>query len=195
MKPLVNNEGLRRSARSLQRDHQIRPAERDQPRRRRHPQPVHLRPVRAVDRLGRHRLAGHRQGEVEGHRQGRRDDHAGLEDGARPRIRQTRRLHGRPLPLRHGRRQPCSASRLSAAGRGGVNAKADPKVKDAAYAFFSYMSAARAVQCRRDDRRVGLQPVPALAVPAAGQLDQGRHERGCGQELSRRHPGSSISRT
>ena len=38
----------------------IRPARRDQPRCRRHPQPVHLRPLRADDRLGRHRHAGDR---------------------------------------------------------------------------------------------------------------------------------------
>ena len=47
---------------------------------------------------------------------------------------------------------------------GAINAAKDQKTKDAAYAFLSYMSAARAGQCRRHHRRHRLQPVPDLAV-------------------------------
>ena len=47
---------------------------------------------------------------------------------------------------------------------GAINAAKDQKVKDAAYAFLSYMSAAGAVERRRHHRRDRLQPLPHLAV-------------------------------
>ena len=47
---------------------------------------------------------------------------------------------------------------------GGINAKAKDKVKDAAYAFFSYHGAAGAIERRRHHRQDRLQPLPRLAV-------------------------------
>ena len=70
---------------------------------------------------------------------------------------------------------------------GGINATANPKVKDAAYAFFSYMTPARAVELGRDHRRHRLQSLPHLAALLQRALEEGRHERGGGQGLSRRH--------
>ena len=47
---------------------------------------------------------------------------------------------------------------------GAINAAVDQKVKDAAYAFLSYMSAPGAVQRRRHPRQDRVQPLPDLAV-------------------------------
>ena len=68
MTPLIDNEGFRKALRHLHRDHQVRPARRDQPRRRRHARPVHHRPLRPDARLGRHRHAGDRSQDLEGGR-------------------------------------------------------------------------------------------------------------------------------
>ena len=196
MKPLVNNEAFGKALDFLQGDHQIRSAERDQPRRRRHPQPVHLRPLRAVARLGRHRHARHRPGDVEGHRQGRRRHPARLQAGARPRHRQARRLHRRHLPLRHRRRQPRPVRGVRRLVAAASTPQADQKVKDAAYAFFSYMAQPAQSNVDVTIGKTGFNPYRISPVQEPGQLDQGRHERGGGEELSRRHRGQpQLART
>ena len=73
----------------------VRPAGRAQPRRRRHPAALRLRPLRAQPRLGRRRHHLHRPEPVEGDGQVGRGDHAGLEGGARLGDRQARRLRRR----------------------------------------------------------------------------------------------------
>ena len=93
MNPLFNNDALRRKAlETYKATMRVRPARRDQPRRRRHARPVHDRSLRADDGLGRHRHAGPRPGHVHGPGQGRRGDQPGWNRGARPRERQARAL-------------------------------------------------------------------------------------------------------
>ena len=79
-------------------------------------------------------------GDLEGHRQDRRVDPAGLEAGARTATRgKLERLHARRL-CPHAVNGVNHAPFASFGGwGGGINAKADQKIKDAAYAFFSYM--------------------------------------------------------
>ena len=72
---------------------------------------------------------------------------------------------------------------------GGINAAADPKVKDAAYAFFSYMEQAAQSNVDVTIGKTGFNPYRISQFEDLEQLDQGRHERGGGEELSRRHPG------
>ena len=68
---------------------------------------------------------------------------------------------------------------------GGINANADDKVKDAAYAFFSHMSQPGAVQRGRDHRHHRLQPLSPVAVRRPVAVGAGGDERGCRRGLSR----------
>ena len=94
--------------RDLQEDRRLRPARRAQHGRRRHPRPVHDRPLRPDDGLGRHRHPGPRHLRPG---QDRRDDHARLEAGPRPRDRQARPVRRDDLP-ECGRRRELRAVRL-----------------------------------------------------------------------------------
>ena len=142
MKPLVNNEAFGKALDFLKEIDQIRPAGRDQPRRRRHAQPVHLRPLRAVldwgdigtlaidpatskviDKVGAVIMPGSK--EVLNRDTGKLVACTADTCPYADRRRQPRPVRGfRRLVRRHQRR-----------GR--------PKVKDAAYAFFSYMTSPR----------------------------------------------------
>ena len=75
------------------------------------------RPLRAGDRLGRHRPAVDRRDDLQGQGQGRRGDVAGLDPGARLGDRRAGRLHARALPLRRSTASTTRRSRRSAAGR------------------------------------------------------------------------------
>ena len=116
MKPLVDNEAFRKALDFLQGDDAIRPAERAQPRCRRHAAAVRLRPLRAHARLGRHRHARHRSGPVKVIDKGGAGDHAGLEGGARPRhAASSSPATPPPAPMRWTA-STMRPSRLSAAG-------------------------------------------------------------------------------
>ena len=68
MTPLIDNEGFSKALQIYIDIDQVRPARRDQPRRRRHARPVHHRPLRSDPGLGRHRHAGDRSQDLEGRR-------------------------------------------------------------------------------------------------------------------------------
>ena len=69
-----------------------------------------------------------------------RGDHAGLEAGARTGTPASSRT-APPTPARYAIDGVNHAPFAAFGGwGGGINAAADPKVKDAAYAFFSYMT-------------------------------------------------------
>ena len=74
---------------------------------------------------------------------------------------------------------------------GGINAEADPKVKDAAYAFFSYHDRSR--RSRMSDVTIGetgFNPYRTSQFDYSDTLEEGRHERG-----RRRRAISAPSRT
>ena len=71
---------------------------------------------------------------------------------------------------------------------GAINAAKDPKAKDAAYAFLSYMSQPEQANVDVTIGTTGFNPYRTSQF-ATSTLDQGRHERGGGQELPRRHRG------
>ena len=88
--------------RDLRQDRHVRTPGRAQHGRRWHARPVHDRPLRALDGLGRHRDAGTRH-LCPG--QDRRDDHAGLEAGPRPLDWEARQLRRDDLPQCRRRRE------------------------------------------------------------------------------------------
>ena len=104
--PDGQQRGLGQGVRDLQGDRQVRAAGGAEPRHRRHPRAGDQRPLRAGDRLGRHRPALDRSRDLEGQGPAGRRDPAGLDPGARLGDRRAGRLHARALPLRHRRRQP-----------------------------------------------------------------------------------------
>ena len=177
MKPLVNNEASARRSTDLQRDHQVRPAGRDQPRRRRHPRPVHHRPLRALARLGRHRHAGDRPDDLQG------QDKVGavIIPGSK-----------QVLDRATGKLVDCDATTcpyaidgvnhapFAAFGgwSGAVNAAKDAEGQGRGLRLPLLHEPARAVQRRRHHRQDRLQPLPHLAVREPRSVDQGRDERG-----------------
>ena len=168
---------------------QVRPAGRAQPRRRRHPPAVRLRPLRAQPRLGRRRHAS-RSTPSSPRCMGKWG--AAIMPGSKEVLelghRQARRLHAEDLPACHRRRQPCAVRGLRRLGRrhqrGGR-----PEGEGRGLRLLLLHDAAGAVERRRHHRRHRLQPVPHLAAHLQRPVEEGRHERGGGQGLSRRHQG------
>ena len=132
--------GVPQGARLPQGVRQIRAAGRTQHGRERHAAAVRLRQVRAQPGLGRRRRAGDRPEELQGHRQDRLGYHPGFEGSAELGDGQARGLHQRdtcPYAIDGINHSPYAAF---GGWSGGINVKAKDKVKDAAYAFLSYMS-------------------------------------------------------
>ena len=139
MQPLTSTEGFRQALQVYLDFDQIRPPRRDQSRRRRYAQALHLRAMRPQPRLGRHRHAG------------RRSDQSKVQDKVGAVI-----MPGstQVVDRATGKLVACDATTcphaidgvnhtpFAAFGGwgGGINAHADPKVKDAAFAFLSYMA-------------------------------------------------------
>ena len=139
MKPLVDNDAFRKGLEFLKESSKYGPPDELNMGRERHSAAVRLGKVRPESRLGRCWRAGDRSQDVEGHRQDRRNPHARRQGSAE---------------LDTGKLQACTKESCPNAidgvnhapyaafggWSGGVNAKAAAKTKDAAYAFFSYLS-------------------------------------------------------
>ena len=140
MTPLVDNAAFRKALEFLQGLDRVRAAGRAQPRRLRHPAAVRLGPLRAQPRLGRRRHHLDRPEPVEGDGQVGRGDHAGLR--RRCSNWETGELVACDAETCPHAIDGVNHAPFAAFGGwgGGINAAADPKVKDAAYAFFSFMT-------------------------------------------------------
>ena len=160
MKPLINNEAFARRSRSTSRRPSTAPPGRDQP---------DVGDTRGLFTTGRCALSldwGDIGTLAIDPKTSKVQDKVGavvlpgLRAGARPRDAaswSTARRRPAPTPSTASTTRP---SPPSAAGRAPSTPPTDPKVKDAAYAFLSYMSQPAAVQRRRHHRQDRLQPLP-----------------------------------
>ena len=139
------------------------PARRDQPRRRRHPQPVHLRPLRAV------LSTGATSARSPSTRPRPRSSTRSAPPSCRARSRcstatpASSHLHARILSPRRRRRQPCPVRCVRRLGRRHQR-PCRSQGEGCGLCLLLLHGSAGAVECRRHDRQDRLQPLPHLPV-------------------------------